>query len=66
MQRTTVPHALGVCAFRNEFTNYFFLDRKVDTQQDKREWRFFPQVCLLLASVSGDTTSCSSRPWTCV
>ena len=29
---------------RDEFTNFFFLQRKVATLADKQEWRFFAQV----------------------
>ena len=29
---------------RDEFTNFFFLQRKVATLADRQEWRFFAQV----------------------
>lgn len=57
------------CCGRNEFTNYFFLDRKVDTQQDRRDWKFFPQVrCRCGASMDEDSSGlhevadCSALP----
>ena len=33
-----------VPACRDEFTNFFFLQRKVATLADRQEWRFFAQV----------------------
>ena len=35
---------LLVPACRDEFTNFFFLQRKVATLADRQEWRFFAQV----------------------
>ena len=37
---------LPMPACRDEFTNFFFLQRKVATLADRQEWRFFAQVTL--------------------
>lgn len=37
---------------RDEFSNYFFLQRRVDGNADKHDWRLFPMVLLPMASVA--------------